>query len=891
MNTPTAPTKLGLQAASAQPPPPASAPPGDAAALSGLSSATAQALLAAWGPNALSAREQHGWLRTLRGVATEPMFLLLLGSAALYLVIGSLGEGLLLSFFALVTVGLVFFQERRSEHALDALRELAAPQARALRDGQWQRVPAQTLVPGDLVQLGEGERVPADGGLEQAVGLAVDESLLTGESVPVRKRAGTAEELVQGLDALAAAVPGPEPTTAATPSAGGDDQPQVSASSLVVAGHGLLRVLATGAHTQVGRIGRSLADIEGDPTPLQHQLRRLVRWFGLAALLACAALVAWYGLQRGQWLQGLLSAIALGMAMLPEEFPMALAVFLALGAWRLARIRVLARRPAVIEALGGATVLCVDKTGTLTENRMRLCHLAPASGGGPVPAALGGVVLPAPVHALLAVALQASHRGGIDPMDQALLRAEPALPAHARPPAGASLLREYPLTPERPAMAQAWRSGDGPGRLALKGAPEAVLALCGLAPAAQAAVLAQLQALTSQGQRVLGVAEAVLPPGAPPPEQLTGLPFVWQGLLGFEDPLRASVPAAVAQARGAGIAVVMITGDHAATALAIAAQAGIGVEAGALTGEQLAALDDAALAQAVRGVRVFARVLPAQKLRLVQAFIANGDTVAMTGDGVNDAPALKAAHIGIAMGQRGTDVAREAAGIVLMDDDFGSIVAGVRMGRRIFDNLRKVMVYITAIHVPIAGLALLPLLFGLPPLLLPVHVVLTEMVVDPVCSLAFESAPEDPRCMQRGPRGPGEGIVGWPMLWQGLLQGGALLAATLGIYMLALQQGRSEDLARTLAVLGLTAGNLGLVAVNATAGLGLRALWLPSARAFWAVVGVASAVLVLAMAWPAARRLLHFALPTGADLGLALGAVAAAVLLGAGLSAAVRRSR
>jgi Ca2+-transporting ATPase len=437
-------------------------------------------------------------------------------------------------------------------------------------------------------------------------------------------------------------------------------------------------------------------------------------------------------------------------------------------------------------------------------------------------------------------------------------------------------------------MSQAWTDETGVRRVAAKGAPEAVLDLCHAPAAQREAVMARVHELAAQGLRVLAVAEGTYA-GQEPAAQAHDVSFTWLGLLGFRDPLRASVPAAVAQARAAGIAVAMITGDHAATALAIAREAGLDTEAGALRGQDLDTLDDAALAQAVRTVRVFARVSPAHKLRLVQALQRNGETVAMTGDGVNDAPALKAAHIGIAMGVRGTDVAREAAGLVLLEEDFGRIVGGVRMGRRIFDNLQRVMTYITAIHVPIAGLALLPVLFGLPPLLLPAHVVLTEMVIDPVCSLAFEGAPEDPRVMSRPPR-PREGsLLGRALLVTGLVQGSCLLAATLAIYVLALQGGRAEDVARTLAVLGLTAGNLLLVAVNASAGLGWRALFAPGTRAFWWVAAAAVTALTLALAVPAARELLRFALPGWADLAAALAAVGVAVAFGAVLATQLKR--
>ena len=831
---------------------------GSPASWPGLDSAEAARRLARHGPNELEDREHRGLGRTLRGIATEPMFLLLLVAAALYLALGDLGEGLLLAFFALITVGLVIFQERRSERALDALRVLAAPQARVRRDGVEQRLPARDLVPGDVFLVAEGERVAADGLVREAVGLASDESLLTGESVPVGKHPWAGD---------AASAPVPDD--------GGHD-PHVSAGTLVVSGHAVVEVLATGRATRMGAIGASLATIETAATPLQRHLQRLVRGFGLAAASTSLALAAWYGLSRGDWLQGVLSAIALGMAMLPEEFPMALAVFLALGAWRLARIQVLSRRPAMIEALGGATLLCVDKTGTLTENRMRLQRLA---GGGVEAGVLPCTPLDPAVHDLLEHAVLASRRGSADPMDQAVLRlGDEALAGSGRLHPDWRLEREYPLTRALLAVSHAWADPSGRRRVAAKGAPEAVLALCHAGADFHAEVMDHVHRLAGEGLRVLAVATADGSGGAPAVHP-HDCDFRWLGLLAFEDPLRASVPAAVAQAREAGIGVAMITGDHAATALAVARQAGIDTGAGALTGDQLAGMDDATLDTAVTAVRVFARVQPEQKLRLVQAFQRAGEVVAMTGDGVNDAPALKAAHIGIAMGVRGTDVAREAAGLVLLDEDFGRIVGGVRMGRRIFDNLRKVMTYITAIHVPIAGLALLPVLLGLPPLMLPAHVVLTEMVIDPACTLAFEGAPEDPEVMRRPPRRSHEGILGWPMLARGLFQGSALLATTFGVYALALHAGRAEDAARALAIASLTAGNLTLVAVNVTAGLGWRALAQPGARALRWVALAAAAALALALGTASGRALLHFAVPSAVDLLAAVGVVAGGVVL------------
>ncbi|HEY9107882.1 MAG TPA: cation-translocating P-type ATPase, partial [Roseateles sp.] len=828
--------------------------------LQGISEEEALLRRSVHGPNEWTDRERRGLAGTVAGVLAEPMFLMLLVAAAIYLAVGDLSEGLLLAGFAVVSVGLVILQTRRSEHALDALRELAAPQVRVIRGGVPRRVPAHDLVPGDLFLLSEGERVAADGLVREATALAMDESLLTGESVPTGKRTAAA--------AIAPTLPQP----------GTDSDHYVFAGTLAVDGHATVEVLATGRHTQIGRIGASLADIETAPTPLQQNLTRLVRALGITAFLTSAAVVLGYGLSRGDWMQGMLSAIALGMAMLPEEFPMALAVFLALGAWRLAQARVLSRRPAVIEALGAATLLCADKTGTLTENRMRVQRLLPADGAEAV--VEEGAILPEAAQDLLAWGLLASRRSSADPMDRALVSAgDTALAGTGHLHPGWQLIQEFPLRPDLLAMSQEWTDEAGQRRVATKGAPEAVFALCGLAGARVEALQAEVSRLAGQGLRVLAIAVG-RPPGAGTAGYPHGHEFTFLGLAAFEDPLRPSVPAAVAQAREAGIGVAMITGDHAATALAIARQAGIDTQAGALLGRDIDAMDDAALAEAVRHVRVFARVLPAHKLRLVLAMRRNGEVVAMTGDGVNDAPALKAAHIGIAMGARGTDVAREAAGLVLLDDDFSRIVAGVRLGRRIFDNLRNVMLYITAIHVPVAGLALLPLLFGLPPLMLPAHVVLTEMVIDPACSLAFEGAPEAPGLMRRPPRQPDDGIVGWSMLWQGLMLGGCLLVAALLVYIVALHAGRSPDAARTLSVVGLTVGNLLLVAATMSTGSGWRALAKPGTRAFWAVCAVASAALAAAVVLPAPRRLLHFEGPALDELALAV--ILAAMSVGAG---------
>ncbi|HET9822792.1 MAG TPA: HAD-IC family P-type ATPase, partial [Burkholderiaceae bacterium] len=813
-------------------------------ALTGLDDAEARARLAHDGPNLLPAPAGSGpFAQAWRQLATEPMFLLLLAAAALYLLIGDLAEGALLGAFALVTVVLVLAQNRRSRRALDALRALAAPQARVLRSGAARRLPAAEVVRGDALLLEEGERVAADAVLREASALAVDESLLTGESVPVDKAAGD----------------------------------RMFAGTLVVGGHGVAEVQAVGAATEAGRIGALLGTLDDTPTRLQRSTARLVRVLGGLAAVVSVALTGLVVLRGGSWTDGVLAGIALAMSMLPEEFALAMAVFFAIGAWRLAQERVLTRRSAVIETLGAATVLAVDKTGTLTENRMRVRHAR--SAGGTWDAA-GDAPPGAPVHELLRAAVRATREHTPDPLDRAL-RALAGDGALAAPPTR-SLRHEWPLATGRPLYVAVWPAPEGPQLEACcKGAAEAVLALCTLDTVTRSHWHEQAARLAADGLRVLGVARARPAADAPLPGAPQAWRFEWLGLVAFEDPLRAGVPAAVREAHAAGLRVLMITGDAPGTALAIARQAGLvdgrERESGALTGRDIDALDDTALSAAVQRCSVFARVDPQHKLRLVRALQSNGAVVAMTGDGVNDAPALRAAHVGIGMGARGTDVAREAAALVLLDDDFAHIVSAVALGRRIFDNLRKVMLYIVGIHVPIGGLALLPLLMGLPPVLLPAHVALVEMVIDPMCTLGYEGLRAEPGQMRQPPRPLDEPLIGWPQIALGLAQGMSLLAGSLAVYLVALQQAHAPEAARFLAFAALTAGNLVLALVNTTQRPFVRGLEV--ARPFLLITLAAAAALALCLATPWTRALFGFAWPGGGDLALALGAGALSTLL------------
>lgn len=804
------------------------------AALGGLSSEQARARLQQQGPNVWADSDRRGWWALLREVLTEPMFVLLLAAAGLYLVLGDWGEGLLLSGFALLTVALVLMQSQRREHALQALRELAVPLVRVHRDGRWVQCPASGVVVGDWVMLTEGDRVAADGVLRQAAGLRVDEALLTGESWPVDKWAA-------------------------------HEAQQVWAGTLVVAGHGVAEVQATGGRTRMGGIGLALRHIELTPTPLQQQVRRLVRGFGLLALVAMGLVVLWWGAGRGDWVGGVLSALALGMGMMPEEFPMALTVFMSMGAWRLSRLQVLARRPAAIEALGTTTMLCVDKTGTLTENRQCLVSVWPWAGPeGPQPTATAGTVgglAPGLGPALMRAAGLASRQSAVDPLDRAIAQ---AVGPH---PLGWTLLGDWPVQAQQPMALRLWRDPQGQAWLVAKGSPEHLAARCaGGVPALQSA-LQGAAALAAQGLRVLAVAQAPVTGGvmgevSPHPRAAIAPPQVqlqWLGLLAFEDPIRPTVPDAVRCAQQAGIEVCLITGDHPQTALSVARQAGLVTHTGVLEGAQFEAMTVQQRREALRTVRVFARVSPLTKLLLVQQAQADGHVVAMTGDGVNDAPALKAAHIGVAMGRRGTDVAREASALVLMREDFSDLVAAIAQGRTVFDNLRKVSGYIVSIHIALAGLAVLPLLLGWPPLMTPAHVVLTEMLIDPMCSLAFEAAPPSAGVMKRPPRPASSGLLDKAYGWRSAGMGLLLLGLLMGLVAWAqLQQPHwAVEQQRALVMTGLLAGNLSLVALALARGW-QWADWSGAAARVLGVAGAAAVGLwVLSLQWPALGRLLQ----------------------------------
>lgn len=832
--------------------------------LEGLSEVEAADRLKAEGFNELPRQRRRTLARIATDVLREPMLAMLLGSGLIYMALGDLQEALILLGFAGLSILITVVQENRTERALEALRDLTSPRALVIRDGIRKRIAGREVVRGDLIVLGEGDRVPADGWLVESNGLQLDESLLTGESVPVRKTAS-------GQSAPAAWAP-----------PGGDDQPFVWSGSLVVRGSGLCLVTATGPNSEIGKIGTVLSSLETEAPRLRQQTRRLILWFAVTGLAASILVAVLYGLLRGSWLEAALAGIALGMSMLPEEFPVVLTIFMAMGAMRMSRDKVLTRRAAAIETLGSATVLCTDKTGTLTQNRMRIAELRLPDGRVLLPENQQAIAREDDFHLLAELGILASAQQPVDPMEVAFHELGDALaPAtvRGRQAAGWTLDRHYPIDPALLAMSHAWSNGStGEERIiATKGAPEAIADLCGLIGPDREKLQQAIDTMAERGLRVLGLADARWHAGELPASQ-RHFRFTFRGLVGLADPLRASVPEAVRRCRAAGIRVMMITGDYPQTARAIARQAGIDAD-DVLTGEDIAALPDEALRQRIAKVGVCARIMPDQKLRLVEMLKQSGEIVAMTGDGVNDAPSLKAAHIGVAMGGRGTDVAREASAIVLLDDDFGSIVKAVRTGRQIYDNLRKAMGFIVAVHIPIAGLALLPLLTGMPLLLGPIHIAFLEMIIDPVCSLAFEAEKEEHDVMDRPPRKPDSPLFSRALVGWSVLQGGLALAVTSGLTWYFWQSGLDEEQLRSGAFLALVLVIAGLILVNRRYSASIASALGRSNPALAIVLGAVALILLATQIIAPVGNLFRFEPVDLPDIGVILLAGAAMLLM------------
>ncbi|RPJ05274.1 MAG: cation-translocating P-type ATPase, partial [Spirochaetaceae bacterium] len=655
---------------------------------------------------------------------------------------------------------------------------------------------------------------------------------------------------------------------------GGEDLPFVFSGTLVVQGQGVALVRQIGAATEMGKIGKALQSVEVEETLLKKETGKIVRATFVIALILSAMVVVVFGITQGNWIEGILSGLTLAMAMLPEEFPVVLTVFLALGAWRMSKKNVLTRKVAAIETLGAATVFCVDKTGTLTQNKMSIQKLY-ASGKMYDVVQNGHAQLPEAFHELVEHGILASKKDPFDPMEQALVnlgKRKLAMTEHIHP--DWEMVHEYPLSRELLALSHVWASPDKQEYcISAKGAPEAIMDLCHLESADARRLESSIQAMAAEGLRVLGVAHADFQRLDPLPDKQHDFDFKLIGLLGLADPIRETVPAAVDECTKAGIRVVMITGDYPVTACNIAGQIGIPNSREYIAGPDLAKMTDGELKARIMTVNVFARVIPEQKLKIVNALKENGEIVSMTGDGVNDAPALKSAHIGIAMGERGTDVAREASNLVLLDDSFPAIVAAVRMGRRIFDNLRKAMAYIISVHIPIAGMSLLPVIFQWKELVLhPVHIVFLELIIDPACSIVFEYEPEEADIMTRPPRKRTERLFSVKTLLFSVLQGLVALGMVFGVHEIAISLGQSTEEARTMSFIALIISNLFMILVNRTwRDTIFHSIRVKNSALVWVMTG-AIVFLGLVVYVPGLNSLFRFSSMHWYDVAIAMGA-------------------
>lgn len=743
--------------------------------MEGLSSEQAKIQAKKFGKNEIPDSGKKGKFHLVLDIFKEPMFLLLISCGVLYMLLGDFREGFILLSTIIIIIFITIYQNAKTENALGKLKQLSSPRALVLRDGKETRIAGNEVVVEDIIIVNEGDRIPADAILIHSNHLKVDESLLTGESLAVDK---STEE---GKNTL-------------------------FSGTLVISGNAKAKVSSIGSKTEMGKIGHSLQSIEQSGTRLQTEMKGLIKGlFIIGGIISVATVLAFY-FSRGNFIQSLLNGLASTMAILPEEFPVVLTIFLALGAWRLSKKNVLTRKPSAIESLGSATVLCSDKTGTITMNRMELTSVM-----------INETFFEFDniyrknddiLHAIN-VGNLSSRVDSIDTMDNALSRkaAEMNLLRSDKK----HFIKEYPLNSAFPAISRVY-TDDSRCLVYCKGSPESIFQLCRFDESETASKLKLVNEMALKGLRVLGVAEGQYEKIEDLPKEQSELKLKFVALIGFEDPIRPEVPAAIKECAEAGISVKMITGDFPLTAESIANKIGLSTHNGILTGDEIERLNDIDLQKKIKNIHVFARVRPEQKLRIVLALKANNEIVAMTGDGVNDAPALKASDIGIAMGMKGTDVAREASSLVLLDDNFASIVAAIRSGRKIFDNLQKSMSYIMSIHLPIIGLTLLPAFFGnLPILLMPIHIVFMELIIDPVCSIAFESEPEEKGIMQRPPRPVEEKFFGWRKIFTSLFRGLLLLTMVILVYFLSIEEGHSEGEVRAITFTSLIIGNIFLI--------------------------------------------------------------------------------
>ena len=734
-----------------------------------------------FGPNSLTFKKEYPILRILKSLLTEPMVLLLLITSTIYFILGESGDGLFLAVAILLVAGISLFQDYRSRTALKKLSTLTRPYCRVIRDGVETEVEIEALVPGDSVIVEQGATIPADGSILHANDFSVDESLLTGESLAVFKDQASEDN-------------------------------GVYMGTRVSSGLAIILVTATGNNTRLGRIGKSMEDIAIAPTPLEIQINNFIRKMTAAGILVFLLVWGLNYFSSYNVLDSLLKGLTLAMSVLPEEIPVAFTTFMALGAWRLMKKGIVVKQMTTVETLGSATVICCDKTGTITKNQMALtslyCLKASSFEDPSAP-------LSKEARELLGTAMWASEPIPFDPMEIALHEAYGKIMGEADQRMKYRMVHEYPLGGKPPMMTHIFEDGQGHRIIAAKGAPEAFYDISNLNPEELREVREALDTLAGKGYRILGVGEATWGEDTYPVRQ-QDYTFRFLGLLAFYDPPKDNIREVFKSFSDAGVRVKLITGDNSLTTAAIAEQIQFSGRGRILQGEDLLQLPAEELQQTVKEVHIFARMFPEAKLQVVEALKANGEIVAMTGDGVNDGPALKAAHIGIAMGRKGTAIAKDSAALVLLEDDLSKMVDAIAMGRKIYDNLKKAIRYVISIHIPIILVVFLPLALGwvYPNIFSPVHIILLELIMGPTCSIIYENEPMESQTMFRKPRPFSKTFFNGRELMTSIVQGLLITLGALLIYRYAVAAGYNESLTRTMVFTTLMVANICLTLVN-----------------------------------------------------------------------------
>lgn len=729
------------------------------------------------GKNVQDQKGETGFLIALKALLVEPMFLLLLAASTIYFISGEIGDGIFMVSAIVLVATISLYQESRSRKALSALRTLTRPHCKVIRDGAVMEIRSEDIVLGDSMMVEEGSMIPADGSIIQSNDFFVNESLLTGESFPVQK----------------------------------DEQDnQVYQGTLVTGGLAICRVTAIGNKTRLGKIGKSIDAIEEEDTPLQIQIRNFVKKMAIAGLIVFLSVWAINFTMSHNLLDSLLKALTLAMSILPEEIPVAFTTFMALGAWRMMKMGVIAKQTKTVETLGSATVICTDKTGTITENQMKLAKvfvMANQKIADPQ-------VFDEAAQELVRVGMWASEPIPFDPMEITLHEAYQKFTKEDERPYY-RLVHEYPLSGKPPMMTHVFQNEQGQRIIAAKGAPEALLAVSSLSQQEKQVIEEAVRKLSLEGYRVLGVAETHMD-GNDFPEQQQHYKFNFKGLLAFYDPPKKNIAGVFDAFYKAGIDVKILTGDNAETTATIARQVNFKGAENSLTGDELVAMDEEELKHKVKDTHVFTRMFPEAKLRILNALKANGEVVAMTGDGVNDGPALKAAHIGIAMGKKGSEIAKQSASLILTDDDLARMVDAVAMGRKIYANLKKAIQYIISIHIPIILTVLMPLVLGwiYPNIFSPVHVIFLELIMGPTCSIIYENEPQEKNTMIQKPRPFTDSFFNWRELSTSIVQGLVITLGILAVYQLAAYEGASEAITRTMVFSSLISANVFLTLVN-----------------------------------------------------------------------------